>query len=113
MNRIKAQRQWTPRERAELRQLRRQNVDYATLAQHFGRTTRAIASMVYAIDARGAKRPWRAADLIQLRHMASRGYSDNKIGMTIGRTRTAVSQKRERLGIAPGKPEHGPRRKAA
>lgn len=113
MNRIKAQRKWTPRELAELRKMRRQNVSYRDIAAHFGRTTRAIASMVYAIDARGAKRPWRAADLIQLRHMASRGYSDNKIGLTIGRSRTAVSQKRERLGIAPGNPEHGPRRRVA
>ena len=113
MNRIKAQRKWTPRELAELRKMRRENVSYREIAAHFNRTQRAIASMVYAIDARGAKRPWRAADLIQLRHMASRGYSDNKIGMTIGRSRTAVSQKRERLGIAAGNPEHGPRRKAA
>ncbi len=60
MNRIKSKRQWTARERNELRKMRRQNVDYATLAKH-----------------------------------------------------TAVSQKRERLGIAPGNPEHGPRRRAA
>lgn len=65
MNRIKAQRQWTPRERAELRQLRRQNVDYATLAQHFGRITRAIASQVYQLDARGFRRPWKAADYLK------------------------------------------------
>lgn len=112
MNRIKSQRQWTARERNELRKMRRENVDYATLAKHFGRTTRAIAAQIYHIDARGFRRPWKAAELIQLRHMASRGYSDRKIGLTIGRSRTAVSQKRERLGIAAGNPKHGPRKAA-
>lgn len=111
MNRIKSQRQWTARERNELRKMRRENVDYATLAQHFGRTARAIASQVYQLDARGFRRPWKA-DLIQLRHMESRGYSDRKIGLTIGRSRTAVSQKRDRMGLAPGNPKHNPRKSA-
>lgn len=111
MNRIKAQRQWEPRDLAKLRQLRRQSVSYEELAQHFGRTRKAIASMVHKIDAIGQKRPWLAADLAQLRHMAAKGYSDHKIALTIGRTRTAVSQKRDRLRIPPGKPEHNPSRR--
>lgn len=111
MNRIRAQRQWEPRELHELRKLRRQNVDYATLATHFKRTRRAIASMIHKIDARGFRRPWLAMDIVQLKHMAARGYSDRKIGLTIGRSRTAVSQKRERLGIPPGNPKHNPLRK--
>lgn len=112
MNRIKAQRKWTPRELAELRKMRRQNVSYRDIAAHFGRTTRAIASQVYQLDARGFRCPWKAADLIQLRHMAARGYSDRKIGLTIGRSRTAVSQKRDRMGLAPGNPKHNPRKSA-
>lgn len=106
MNWIKAQRKWEQRDLAQLRKLRRQGVSYADLATMFGRSRRAIASMVHKIDALGQKRPWLATDLAQLRHMAAKGYSDHKIALTIKRSRTAVSQKRERLGIPPGNPKH-------
>ncbi len=105
MNRIQAQRKWEPRELAQLRHLRKKNVSYGELATLFGRSNRAIASMVHKIDAVGFRRPWLARDIIQLKHMAAKGYSDHKIALTIGRTRTAVSQKRDRLRIPPGNPE--------
>lgn len=111
MNRIQAQRKWEPRELAQLRHLRKKNVSYGELATLFGRSNRAIASMVHKIDAVGFRRPWLARDIIQLKHMAAKGYSDHKIALTIGRTRTAVSQKRDRLRIPPGNPEHNPSRR--
>lgn len=110
MNRISAQRRWEPREKAQLRKLRNDRVPYGELAQRFGRTRKAITSMVHKIDALGQKRPWLAADLAQLKHMAGKGYSDHKIALTIKRSRTAVSQKRERLGIPPGNPQHNPKK---
>ena len=109
MNRIKSQRQWEPREIAALKKLRREGLPYAEIAQQLNRSQKAIGSAVYKFDAQAMRRPWRSSEVAQVKHMAAKGYSDRVIGLTIGRTRTAVSQLRERGGIAAGNPEHNPR----
>ena len=113
MNPIKSQREWTPREIAELKKLRHEGVAYAEIARQLNRSQKAIGSAVYKFDAQAMRRPWRSTEIAQVKHMAAKGYSDRVIGLTIKRTRTAVSQLRERRGIGAGNPEHNPARVGA
>ena len=113
MNPIKSQREWTPREIAELKKLRREGVAYAEIARQLNRSQKAIGSAVYKFDAQAMRRPWLSTEIAQVKHMAAKGYSDRVIGLTINRTRTAVSQLRERRGIGAGNPKHNPARIAA
>ena len=103
MNRIRAQREWRLREIAELHRLRAAGVSYADIATALNRTMRAIYTAVCIFEAPGAKRPVRTTDVQWVRDLAARGYSDRVIGLTVGRTRTSVSQIREREGIASGR----------
>lgn len=103
MNRIKAQRQWTSAEIGELRIMRRAKVPYAEIAAKLDRSVSAIANAVYVYDLDTSKRPWRAGDVLRVRELAARGYSDRVIGLTIGRSRSAVSQLRDQRGIKSGR----------
>ena len=57
MNKIKSQREWTPREIAELKKLRREGVAYAEIARQLNRSQKAIGSAVYKFDAQAMRRP--------------------------------------------------------
>ena len=114
MNRIRAQREWSPRELAELRVLARQGMPHAEIAEKFSRSVKAISSAIYKFDVRStSSKGYRGDDVSKIRELAARGYSDRIIGLTIGRTRSAISQIRERRGIAAGNPKHRPVRRAA
>jgi hypothetical protein len=114
MNRIKAQREWSPRELAELRVLARSGMPHAEIAAKLSRSVKAISSAIYKFDVRVTSNTnYRPDDVRKVRELAARGYSDRIIGLTIGRTRTAISQIRERRGIAAGNPKHRPVRKDA
>ena len=103
MNRIRAQRQWKLLEIAELHRLRAAGVSYGDIAIALNRTMRAIHCAVCIFEAPGAKRPVRTTDVQWVRDLAARGYSDRVIGLTVGRTRTSVSQIRDREGIQAGR----------
>ena len=114
MNRIKAQRIWQPRELAELRVLVRSGMPHAEIAEKLNRSVKAISSAIYKFDVRvTGNKGYRGDDVSKIRQLAACGYSDRVIGLTIGRTRTAISQIRERRGIAAGNPKHRPVRRAA
>jgi len=55
MNPIKSQREWTPREIAELKKLRREGVAYAEIARQLNRSQKAIGSAVYKFDAQAMR----------------------------------------------------------
>lgn len=113
MNRIKAQRVWQPRELAELRVLVRSGMPHAEIAAKLNRSVKAVSSAIYKFGVRVVRSTgYRGDELRRIRELAERGYSDRVIGLTIGRTRTAVSQIRDRRGIRAGKPEHAPRKSA-
>ena len=114
MNRIRAQREWSPRELAELRVLARQGMPHAEIAAKLDRSVKAISSAISKFDVRVTRSTgYRGDDLRRIRQLAAAGYSDRVIGLTIGRTRSAISQIRERRGISAGNPKHRPVRKAA
>ena len=114
MNRIKLQRIWTPNELNELRRLVRQGLPHAEIATRLNRSVKAISAAIYKFDVPSSRsRGYSGADVQRVRQLASRGYSDRIIGLTIGRTRSAISQIRERRNIAAGNPQHRPVRKAA
>lgn len=112
MNRIRAQRVWQPRELAELRVLVKAGVSHAEIAQKLNRSVKAVSSAIYKFNV-PVKRStgYRADEVRKVRELAACGYSDRVIGLTIGRTRTAISQIRERRGIGAGNPKHRPVRK--
>lgn len=114
MNRIKSQRVWEPRELAELRVLVRAGLPHADIAAKLNRSVKAISSAISKFDVRVIRSTgYRGDDLRRIRQLAAAGYSDRVIGLTIGRTRSAISQIRERRNIAAGNPQHRPVRKSA
>ena len=114
MNRIKAQRIWQPRELAELRVLVRAGLPHAEIAAKLNRSVKAVSSAIYKFDVEVTRNTnYRPDDVRRVRELAARGYSDRIIGLTIGRTRSAISQIRERRNIAAGNPQHRPVRKSA
>lgn len=50
------------------------------------------------------RRPWSQEDSATLRRMAQAGYSDGEIASHLGRDRTCILRKRQRLRISPGLP---------
>jgi hypothetical protein len=103
MNRIKAQRQWTEFEVAQLKRLRLAGLTYAEIGAKLDRSVSAIGAAVWTYDLRSLKKPIRRSDIEWIRSLAARGYSDRVIGLTVGRTRTAVSQIRDRNQIPAGR----------
>lgn len=110
MNRIKAQRAWTPEELSRLRVLLRQRATYAAIGAELGRSAKAISSAVWKFDLRTSRQPYRGDVIRTVRRLAASGYSDRIIGNTVGRTRSAISQLRAKLGIPAGRPRHDPRK---
>lgn len=114
MNRIKLQRIWTPNELADLRRMVRQGMPHAEIATRLDRSVKAISAAIYKFDIKVTRNTgYRPDDVRRVRELAARGYSDRIIGLTIGRTRSAISQIRERRNIAAGNPQHRPVRKSA
>lgn len=103
MNKIKSQRVWTDFEVAQLKRHRLAGLSYAEIGAILDRSASAIGSAVYQFDLRAIKQPIRRSVVNHIRSLAALGYSDRVIGLTVGRTRTAVSQIREREGIASGR----------
>lgn len=114
MNKIKSQRIWTPHDINELRRLVRAGLPHVEIAEKVDRSVKAISSAIYKFDIQVTRSSgYKAEDVRKVRELAARGYSDRIIGLTIGRTRSAISQIRERRGIRAGNPKHRPTRKAA
>ena len=103
MNRIKLQRQWTDFEIAQLKRHRMAGLSYAEIGAILDRSAAAIGSAVWQFDLRAKKKPIRQSEIRHIRALAALGYSDRVIGLTVGRTRTAVSQIRDREGIPCGR----------
>ncbi len=97
-----ANRQWTEEDRAELLKRRRAGESAAEIAQAMNRSERAVISMAYKLGLPAVRKPHRLTELAQVRRLAERGYSDRVIGLTIGRSRTAVSQIRDKYKIKAG-----------
>lgn len=113
MNKIKSQRIWTPHDINELRRLVRAGLPHAEIAPKIGRSIKAVSSAIQKFDVPVIRNTaYRGDDIRKIRELAARGYSDRIIGLTIGRTRSAISQIRERRGIRAGNPKHRPTRKA-
>lgn len=113
MNRIKQQRQWTEFEVAQLKRHRLAGLSYAEIGAKLNRSVGAIGAAVWTYNLRSLKKPIKRSDIAWIRDLAARGYSDRVIGLTVGRTRTAVSQIRDREGIPPGRAAKMARRAAA
>lgn len=103
MNKIKSQRQWTDFEVAQLKRHRLAGLSYAEIGAILNRSAAAIGSAVYQFDLRAIKQPIKRSVVNHIRALAALGYSDGVIGLTVGRTRTAVSQTRDREGIPCGR----------
>ena len=103
MNKIKSPRVWTDFEVAQLKRHRLAGLSYAEIGAILDRSASAIGSAVYQFDLRAIKQPIRRSVVNHIRSLAALGYSDRVIGLTVGRTRTAVSQIREREGIGSGR----------
>ena len=113
MNKIKSQRQWTEFEVAQLKRHRLAGLSYAEIGALLNRTVGAIGSAVWQFDLRAIRQPIRRSVVNHIRALAALGYSDRVIGLTVGRTRTAVSQIRDREGIPCGRDAKIARRIAA
>lgn len=103
MNRVKSQRQWTEFEVAQLKRYRLAGLSYAEIGEKLDRSVGAIGAAVWTYNLRSLKKPIRRSDIQWIRDLAARGYPDRVIGLTVGRTRTAVSQIRDREGIPAGR----------
>jgi hypothetical protein len=103
VNKIKAQREWSEFEVAQLKRLHAAGLSYVEIGAKLGRSRGGIANAIYKFDLRVKKRPILRAEVRHIRDLAARGYSDRVIGLTVGRTRTAISQIRERQGIPCGR----------
>lgn len=95
-------RPWSDEDRAELLKRRRAGESTAEIAEAMNRSERAITSMACKLGLPVVRRPHRLTELAQVRRLAERGYSDRVIGLTIGRSRSAVSQIRDRYKIPAG-----------
>lgn len=93
---------WTEADRAELLKRRRAGQSSKEIGEAMGRTPQAVNCMAYKLEMPVKKRPHKLTELNQVRRLAERGYSDRVIGLTIGRSRTAVSQIRDRYKIPAG-----------
>ncbi len=97
-----ANRPWSDEDRAELLKRRRTGESTAEIAQAMNRSERAITSMACKLGLPVVRKPHRLTELAQVRRLAERGYSDRVIGLTIGRSRSAVSQIRDKYKIKAG-----------
>jgi hypothetical protein len=99
---------WTGDETEKAENMINKGKTYAEIADVLGRSERSVKSKILRIIAKnnsGDSRPksygnrWSTDEIKKLRELAEKGYSDAEIGKKLGRTKDAIRNRRDMLGI--------------